>query len=113
MSEASALARTPNVIPYVEAHTGPRTTLTLHLKSSMGLGKRAPIASIDGRQYLVLWGTVTFEIPGDRNVHLSVHVETDAVLYAASTVLPPDPEPVTMAYAAGWSGGATLSRVAP
>ena len=51
--------------------------------------KIPPIVGIDGRSYVVYWGPVTFEIPADRNVHISVHCEGDAIVQAASALLPP------------------------
>lgn len=113
MSEPSPLARSPHVIPYVEHHVGPRRPLTLELTRSSAVPSRPPIVSIDGRQYIVVWGAVTFEIPGDRNVHVSVHVESEGVAYSASTILVPDPEPVRFGYSASWGGGGALTPIHP
>lgn len=90
----------PGLIPYVEHHTGPRRHLTLHLTTANAIvrAKIPPIVGIDGRSYVVYWGPVTFEIPADRNVHLSVHVEGDAIVQAASALLPPG-DSLTLTYA--------------
>ena len=85
------LASTPGVIAYVDYHDGPRRLVTLDLTTgnAMVRDKYRPIVSIDGRQYVVVWGQVTWEIPADRNVHLSVHIEGDYLAQAASLILPP------------------------
>ena len=81
----------PSVIPYVEWHSGAKRLLSLLLTTGNALvrAKIPPIVGIDGRSYVVYWGPVTFEIPADRNVHVSVHVEGDAIVQAASALLPP------------------------
>jgi hypothetical protein len=109
MPEPSELATTPNVIPYVEPHSGPRRMLTLEITTPVrppvlsGLATApvlfVPFAGIDGRQYVVPWGSVSFEIPADRNVHVSVHLasngggETALLSPFASIVLYPGPNP--------------------
>ena len=95
------LSTTPGVIPYVEAHDGPRRLLTLDLTTgnSMVRDKYRPIASIDGRQYVVVWGPVSWEIPADRNVHVSVHLEGDYIAQAASLILEPGSERRAFLYA--------------
>ena len=87
----SATPPPPSVIPYVEHHVGARRHLTLHLTTGNAIvrAKIPPIVGIDGRSYVVYWGPVTFEIPADRNVHVSVHCEGDAIVQAASALLPP------------------------
>ncbi|SEF29442.1 hypothetical protein SAMN05421837_104697 [Amycolatopsis pretoriensis] len=102
MTEPTDLARVPGVIPYVDHHTGPRRLLTIDIPH-LGHTVRAyaPIASVDGRQYIVSWGAVTFEIPADRNVHVSVHLQTNSgrdytITPFASTVLPPHPAPIRL-----------------
>ena len=89
-----SLSTTPGVIPYVEYHTGGTRMLTLDLTTgnSMVRDKYRPIASIDGRQYVVVWGPVTWEVPSDRNVHVSVHLEGEYVAQAASMILEPGEE---------------------
>ena len=96
----------PGVIPYVEHHTGERRLLTLNLTTGNALvrEKIPPIVGIDGRSYVVYWGTVTFEIPADRNVHLSVHCEGDAIVQATSALLPPG-EALTLTYATDYPTG--------
>ena len=97
----------PGVIPYVEFHTGPRRVLTVNLTSgnAMATSKHRPVVSIDGRQYLVIWGGVSFEIPADRNVHVSVHVEADHITQVASMLLPPGAGPKVFQYATHYSSG--------
>ncbi|SDX20231.1 hypothetical protein SAMN05421504_102646 [Amycolatopsis xylanica] len=104
MSEPTDLATVPGVIPYVDNHDGPRRLLTLEIPpfSSNAVNYYAPYASIDGRQYVVTWGSVTFEIPADRNVHVSVHLLTNysggmTSTPFASTILPPHPAPMRLA----------------
>ena len=96
----------PSVIPYVEHHTGQRRLLTLHLTTGNALvrSKIPPIVGIDGRSYVVYWGAVTFEVPADRNVHVSVHVEGDAIVQAASALLPPGGS-LTLTYATDYPTG--------
>lgn len=98
---------TPGVIPYVEFHTGTRRLLTIDLTTgnSRVLDKYRPVASIDGRQYIVVWGPVTWEIPADRNVHVSVHLEGDYLAQAASVILPPGEPRVALRYATDYMSG--------
>ncbi|GGA67120.1 hypothetical protein GCM10011490_17120 [Pseudoclavibacter endophyticus] len=77
----------PGIIPYVEWYTGARRLLTLDTMPR-GAGT-PPVVSIDGRQYFTFWGRLTFEIPAERAVHLSVHIEGDRVLGARSALIPP------------------------
>lgn len=104
---ARSLSTTPNVIPYVDHHMGARRLLTIDHTSGNGMltSKYRPITSIDGRQYVVLWGPVTFEIPADRNVHLSVHLEGEYVAQAASMILPPGETDQVFVYATDFLGG--------
>jgi hypothetical protein len=102
MTEPTDLAKIPGVIPYVDHHTGPKRLLTLEIPH-LGHTVRAyaPIASVDGRQYVVSWGSVTFEIPADRNVHVSVHLHTNSghdhtITPFASIVLSPHPAPLRL-----------------
>jgi hypothetical protein len=81
----------PGVIPYVEHHAGPRRVLTLVLKGN-GLATTPPVVGIDGRDYVVVWGTVLFEVPADRPCHLSVRIEGDRVPFHASALLDPGPD---------------------
>ena len=96
----------PSVIPYVEWHPGAKRLLSLHLTTGNALvrAKIPPIVGIDGRSYVVYWGPVTFEIPADRNVHVSVHVEGDAIVQAASALLPPG-EGLTLVYETDYPTG--------
>lgn len=107
MTTDSAHAATPGVIPYVEFHTGTRRLLTIDLTTgnSRVLDKYRPVASIDGRQYVVVWGPVTWEIPADRNVHVSVHLEGDYLAQAASVILPPGDGRVALRYATDYMSG--------
>lgn len=96
----------PSVIPYVEHHAGARRILTLHLTTGNAIvrAKIPPIVGIDGRSYVVYWGPVTFEIPADRAVHVSVHCEGDAIVQAASVLLPPG-ESLTLTYGTDYLTG--------
>lgn len=102
----------PGVIPYVEHHAGARRLLTLELTSgnAVAVSRHRPIVGIDGRSYLVVWGPVTFEVPADRSVHVSVHVEADYVTQTASMLLPPGPGPLGYRYETHYTSGVgTLS----
>ncbi|HEY3016760.1 MAG TPA: hypothetical protein VGJ41_16725 [Nocardioides sp.] len=95
-------------IPYVEPHAGPRRTLVLHLVVGSGGPKSTPpVVGIDGRQYVVVWGSVAFEIPADRRVHVSVHLQREQMAWAASTLLPPGPD-LALTYEARALSGASL-----
>ncbi len=95
------VAGTPHVVPYVDYHIGDKRCLTLHLRQEgLMTANVPPIVSIDGRQYIVYWGTVSFEIPADRPCHVSVHVEGEAVVRAASMLLSPGPT-MTLTYTTG------------
>jgi hypothetical protein len=97
----------PGVIPYVEHHEGARRLLTLELTSgnAVAVSRHRPIVGIDGRQFLVVWGPVTFEVPADRNVHVSVHVEADYVTQTASMILPPGTSPLGYRYETHYTSG--------
>ncbi|KZB83393.1 hypothetical protein [Amycolatopsis regifaucium] len=104
MTEPTDLAKLPGVIPYVDNHDGPRRLLTIDVPpvSMNAVRHYLPFTSIDGRQYVVSWGSISFEIPADRNVHVSVHLQTNygAGLTStpyASIVLAPHPSPVRLA----------------
>lgn len=101
------LASTPGVIPYVEFHTGPRRLLTVDLTTgnSRAQDRYRPVASIDGRQYIVVWGPVSWEIPADRNVHVSVHLEGDYLAQTASVILPPGDGRMVLHYATDYMSG--------
>ena len=92
----------PGVIPYVEAHTGPRRVITVRLVepssplSGMTTSMVMPNVFLDGRQYIVYWGTVSLEAPADRAVHIAVGMQDG--LRGASALLPPSPAPVVMEY---------------
>lgn len=103
----TTLATTPGVIAYVEFHDGPRRLLTIDLTTgnSRVLDKYRPIVSIDGRQYVVVWGQVSWEIPADRNVHVSVHLEGDYIAQTASLIQPPGEERVILRYATDYMSG--------
>ena len=100
----------PGVVPYVEFYTGTKRILLLHLTSGNVMiadnpGKLPPIASIDGRQYVVYWGTVSFEIPAERACHVSVHVEGDYLQQAATILLAPGAEQVQLTYTTHYTAG--------
>lgn len=97
----------PGVIPYVDYHQGARRLLTLDLTSgnAVAVSRHRPIVSVDGRQYLVVWGPVTFEIPADRNVHISVHVEADYVTQVASMIVAPAPANLALRYETHYTSG--------
>ena len=106
------LGATPGVIPYVEFHTGPRRVLTIELTTdnSRGLKIYRPVVSIDGRQYVVVWGPVSWEIPIDRNVHVSVHLHGEHLAQAASLILSPGEERKVLLYATASGGIGSLTE---
>lgn len=84
----SELANIPGVIPHMEAHDGPRRTLTVISDGAAIFSNRTrPVIVIDGRAFQVMWGPITFEIPADRNVHLSAHVLSSEATGFASMLL--------------------------
>jgi hypothetical protein len=97
----------PWLIPYVDYYNGPTRVLTLELTSGnrMVVDKHRPIVSIDGRQYVVVWGPVSFEVPAERNVHVSVHLHGNIVGQAASALLPSGAGPVVLHYATHYTSG--------
>jgi hypothetical protein len=82
----------PPAIPYVDNHDAPRRVLWVTLEPP-ATQRIPPVVSIDGRQYIVYWGTVGFEVPADRPVHVSVHVEAEYMTQAASALLLPEHTP--------------------
>lgn len=99
------------VIPYVDHHDGPKRVLTLHLTSGNAMAKAQvpPVVSIDGRQYVVYWGTVGFEVPADRACHVSVHLEADRMAQHASALLTPGAD-LTLTYATEYMSGVGTLR---
>lgn len=106
----------PGLISYVDHYAGAMRALTLALTTGNTLvaGKYRPVVSIDGRQYVVVWGEVSFEIPADRNVHISVHLEGDILGQAASMLLPPGAERQVYRYETHYGSGiGTLTALTP
>lgn len=104
----------PGVIPYVEYYEGSVRVLTLELHAPKvfgGVTRITPIASVDGRQYTVVWGEVSFEIPAERNVHVSVHISADYLTQHASFILPPGEPNLRYAYRTSTSGLASLTLI--
>ncbi|GAB3719156.1 hypothetical protein GCM10027598_31520 [Amycolatopsis oliviviridis] len=110
----SDLASQPGVIPYVDNHDGERRLLTVDVRPFPTMRQTyVPFVSIDGRQYVVSWGSVTFEVPADRNVHVSVHLQTNygagsSATSFASIVLAPHQGPVRLATQLTSQGGSIL-----
>ncbi len=76
LGKGAGMSTPAGVIPYVDHHDGPKRVLTLDLTSGNSMMKASPAGrQLDGRQYVVYWGAIGFEIPADRACHLSVHVE--------------------------------------
>ena len=70
-----------------------------------------PNVFVDGRQYLVYWGRVTFEVPADRAVHFGVGMQDG--LRGASMLLAPGPEAVELAYVAPAMGEVSFGPAQP
>lgn len=105
----------PWLIPYVDHYDGQRRVLALNLTSGNGMvvTKYRPIVSIDGRQYVVVWGGVSFEIPAERNVHVSVHLHGDLIAQVASLLLPPGPDPIGFLYETNYVAGVGTLKPMP
>lgn len=105
------MATPDGVIPYVDHHDGPKRVLSLNLTSgnSMMKSKMPPIVSIDGRQYVVYWGPIGFEVPADRACHVSVHVEGEYLAQAASVLLKPGGE-LALTYETNYGSGVGTLR---
>ena len=110
----------PGVVPYVEWHTGPRRMLTIDLRnqgtflSAMSLDRIVPTIGIDGRQYVVYWGRVFFEVPADRAVHVAVSLQDGVQASSLLVERGEAGEGVYLDYLANFSTGrATLVRPAP
>lgn len=48
---------------------------------------------------------MSWEIPADRNVHVSVHLEGDHLTQTASLILPPGKERAVLVYATDYASG--------
>ncbi len=96
-------------IPYVDHHTGAKRVLLMHLRPPGATSKIPPVVSIDGRQYVVFWGTVAFEVPADRPVHVSVHLIANTMTQAGTALLLPPHKPELTYNTNYMSGQASLS----
>lgn len=97
------------VVPYVEPHDGPKRVLTITLRPPSFTSKIPPVVGIDGRQYVAVWGTISFEVPADRATHVSVCVHGEYMQQAASMLLTPDRPPVLTYETHYVSGQASLA----
>ncbi|MEU4451864.1 hypothetical protein AB0F44_11070 [Nocardioides sp. NPDC023903] len=116
MSE-QAQPQWPTVVPYVESYSGATRVMTLEMASTAKekfIATMPPIVAIDGRDYWVYWGQVSFEIPAERACHVSVRCEggqsggqysQDLGFRVASALLPPGAEPVRMQYLCHFASG--------
>ena len=111
----SAFASIPGVIGYMEFHDGPRRVITVDCQGpGLTTGAYRPIITIDGRSFQVMWGPVAFEIPADRNVHVSGHVMSNSMTGFASLLLDPQPFDEQLVYRIRtMSAMGELTRVAP
>ncbi len=87
------------VIPYGGQPAASKRVLDLCLKRSLISKGSSPVVGIDGLSYISSWGRHLFEIPADRPVHLSVHIQRRAQVGTASLVLSPQ-ELATVDYSA-------------
>ena len=87
------------VIPYGGQPAASKRVLDLCLKPSLISKGSSPVVGIDGLSYSSSWGRHLFEIPADRPVHLSVHIQRKAKVGTASLVLSPQ-ELATLDYSA-------------
>ena len=99
----------PPPIPYVDVHAGEKRHLLIRFETPVTGRAGATVVGIDGRPYVVTWHAVVFEIPGDRPVHVSVHVTGEEAPYAASLLLFPASRPQLTYTLVALSGG-TLNR---
>ena len=71
----------PGVIPYIDVHDGPKRLVAVTIEPVKALLSGVtekmlmPTLSVDGRPFVVYWGTVTVEAPADRAVHLAVGMQ--------------------------------------
>ena len=77
------------VIPYGGQPAASKRVLDFCLKPSLISKGSSPVVGIDGLSYSSSWGRHLFEIPADRPVHLSVHIQRQAQVGTASLVLSP------------------------
>lgn len=106
----------PGVIPYIDFHEGTRRLVTITCdQGGLIVGNSRPIIAIDGRAFQVMFGPVTFEVPADRSVHISVVItggQTQTGL--ASTLLEPGERDEAYAHRIrSLSAVGELTRLAP
>lgn len=79
------------LIPYVDHHQGPRRVLALDLSALPGSAD-SPVAqvAVDGRWYVVVAGTVEFEVPADRAVQLSLRPVDGTREHSTSLMVRPE-----------------------
>lgn len=82
------------LIPYVDNHDGPRRRLDVDTTGASS--HRVPQIAIDGRNYVVYYGRVSFEVPADRPVHVAAWVNSgdSGLIYSASHLLLPQHAPL-------------------
>lgn len=103
----------PGVIPYVDVHDGPKRYVTFHLARSGTTAAMSLVLGVDGRRYMVVEGAVSVEVPADRAVHLSVHLEGDRPAFVSSMLLEPGTGNREFDYQARGLGGVNFSERAP
>ncbi|WP_456696978.1 hypothetical protein [Aeromicrobium sp. P5_D10] len=84
---------TSGEISYAGPPTTSRRVLELDLRRSLIAKGYQPTVAIDGQRYVCDWGRWRFEIPADRPVHVSVHIEHRRPVGAASLILDPSQPP--------------------
>ena len=82
------------LIPWAGERAAPLRVLSVDLRPTTLTRGISPAVLLDGRQYVVGWGSVALEVPADRPVHVTVLALHRRPLAAASLVLMPDQEPV-------------------
>ncbi|MEU5989258.1 hypothetical protein ABZ806_09790 [Spirillospora sp. NPDC047418] len=82
------MSETP--IPYAGGHHGPTRVLRLHTRRGV-VAKAGVTIGIDGAHYHQPWGSVAFEIPADKPVHVAVSQGGGQIAVAATVLTPEQP----------------------
>lgn len=107
------------IVPYIEHYVGRRRVLTLDVAvNDRASRSTSVVVAIDGRGFRSPHGRNLFEIPAERPVHCSVHLQhvevstlrgNSEIEYVAVIVIPPGPDAVHLVY----RGRDGLSPAAP
>lgn len=88
-------------LPYVEPYGGALRVVLVHVAPA-GTWSNAAIIHIDGRGYVTTWqrrrdgASQAFQVPAERPVHVAVTYAASGLTSAASAVLPPGTETLSL-----------------